>query len=448
MEALHTNSWPVGVRDVTKMSAGSAEEYFNQTSQLPEFASASKDAVKGRLQNRTVREDPELWQADQDIRIQAMQSFNAGYLPLEETTRFTTSLVSSYVYSMRCRDVRCPRYRRYFYSLHEALRDGNPLPSRSSLDTLTGINFSLTGLSGMGRTAYLQRLRTMFGPAFRVVTNDSDVKVVWFIPMLVLQWPECGTLKGFLQAFRDALVSEVKDPASRTRVFGKMKGKTLAASIISACLLLNVGMVAIDGAVAASLKPQTRDILMFLNALQGHTNIPVLLSRSEAFEYGAAMLGKEVHQSLRGRELRFQAFSSPSAGAGNRGLWHQFNTWLWRGPGLLPPTASMPEGLPEWTYSVMQGRPGWLVEGFRQLHEQLIWEPQLLCEGRLTGEYVMTFLERRLGSARVERDLVRNFQNSSVRLTPQLMKAHVDCLPLEFVLDRDLVSLPRLAIAA
>jgi len=464
MELVEASLWPVFRSGSASMPPDSLESYFNQTSELPEFAHApSKAAVIKRLRNRLVPDDNDLWKAGPEAKIRAMTQFDKGYLATEEVAKYTYTVVSAYVDCMQTRDLTNPRYRRYFYSFQQAVQGRGPIPSRESLDTLIGINFVITGRSQLGRTAYIQRLRNLFGAPFRVVAPSlSDIKLVWYFPILVLQWPRCGTLKGLLEQFREKLVSEIKDPKDIASVFRKMRGKNAASAVIAASVLLNIGMVVIDGASAHSLKGHVREILVFLCRLQGHTNIPLLFSCSDVFMEGAKRLGPDVDAVLRGGRLAFEPLNAPPSvdavlrgrsllEVGNQvlanlGRWYQFNLWFWRA-GLLPPHLDMPHDLPKWTHELCHGRLGWLASGFRGLHERLACEPELLKNGGPSEEVVRVTFETQLRTWEAARTAITAYGRDLASVSRSVIHQHLDHLP--FVAGSILEGLgsqPRLGV--
>lgn len=448
MELVEVPMWPVFRRGQVAMPPGNIESYVSQTSELPEFVPApSRAAVIERLRNRLVPADPELWKAGPEAKIRAMAKFDKGYLATEEVARYTYSLVSTYVDCMQSRDLGNPRYRRFFYSFQYAVQGRGPIPSRDSLDTLTGVSFVLTGRAQLGRTAYIQRLRDIFGAPFRVVGPSlGDVKLVWYFPIVVLQWPSCGTLKGLLERFREKFVSEIKDPDDMAPTFRKMRGKNAASAVIAASVLLNVGMVVIDGASAHSLIGQVREILVFLCQLQGQTNIPILLSCSDAFMEGAKRLGRDVDAVLRGRRLAFEPLSAPGAVSTKVGNWHQFNLWFWRA-GLLSPLLQMPPDLPKWTHELCHGRLGWLAAGFRVLHERLAWEPALLRGGGPSEKVVKETFERQLCIAAAARTAIVEYDRDHASVSRHIVQQHIDHLPFaaRSILEASR-ALPRLGV--
>ncbi|SDI12376.1 hypothetical protein SAMN05216466_12750 [Paraburkholderia phenazinium] len=447
MELVEMPTWPVFRRGQVSKPAGSLDAYVGQTSELPEFRHApSKTAVVKRLRNRLVPDDKDLWKAEPEAKVRAMTHFDRGYLATEDVARYTYTLVSAYVDCMRDKCLNNPRYRRYFYSFQEAVQGRGPIPSRENLDTLTGVNFVITGCSQSGRTAYIQRLRNIFGAPFRVVSPAlPDIKLVWYFPIVVLQWPSCGTLKGLLEQIRDKFVSEIKDPASLTAVFRKMRGKSAESAIIAASVLLNVGLFVIDGANAQSLKGHVRDILKYLCRLQGHTNIPLLLSCTDVFMAGAKQLDSDVDAVLRGRIFAFPAMAVPpdniEAILCGRSLhevtaddldkldfWYQFNLWFWKA-GLLSPQLEMPHHLPRWTFDVCHGRVGWLAAGFRALHEHLAWEPELLRNAGPKQALVAGIFETQLRTCEPARIAIKAYGVDPSSISRSAVKQYLDHLP-------------------
>ncbi|WP_413193414.1 hypothetical protein [Pararobbsia alpina] len=256
----------------------------------------------------------------------------------------------------------------------------------------------------------------------------GDIVLVWYFPLLVLQWPTCGTLKGLLKQFREKLVSEIRDPRDVAPIFRKMRGENAESAVIAAMVLLNVGMVAIDGASANSLKGQVRDILAFLCRLQAHTNVPVLLSCTDMFMHGAKLLGSEVDAVLRGHRLEFKPFSPPNPKAPGTGTWGTYNKWFWQA-GLLPPLLEMPRNLPIWTSELCHGRVSWLSAGFRALLERLVWEPKLLESGGPSEQAVKETFEQQLCTWAGARTTIAEYGEDPAFVSRANALRYVDHLP-------------------
>lgn len=427
VEPAAISQWPIVIRDRTSEPIGSMASYCNETSQLPEFVEApDKEALKGRLRNRLVPADPDLWRASPEVKISAMADFEKGYLATEEITRFSVNLLCTFVKCMRARGLDNPRYRRFFGSFFHRLHGRGQSPARESLETLKGPNFVLTGCSQMGRTAYIQRLRELFGAPFRVVRPGAEFPVLWYFPVIVLQWPQCGTPKGLYRQFREKLVAELKDPSDLKPILRKVAGEKAPDALIALCVLLNVGLLVIDGACAKSVRTGMEDILGFLSSVQ-RVNIPVLLSCTDVFHYAASRLGAEVTSAHSGKVLALRPFAPPLPTDKSPGIWVMLNAWLWRA-GLISVTVPMPPGLPAWTHELTLGRVGWLVRGFRELHDRLTWEPKRL-DGGVTQELVREVFESQLASEREARDIIKQFQVEPQNVNQRALASYLDHLP-------------------
>lgn len=423
--------WPVVIHDHTEEPLGSMEAYCNQTSRLPEFVDApSKEAVQIRLRNRLVPDDPDLSAARPEEKIRALVHFDRGYLATEEVCRFTVSLVSAFVGGMRSRALDNPRYRRYFGSFLDHVQGAARSPARESIDTLSGINFVVKGCSQMGRTAYVQRLRQLFGPPFRVVRPGAEFPQLWYFPIVVLRWPTCGTPEGLYKQFREKLISELKDPTDLRPILRKATGERAPTALIALCVLLNVGLLVIDGACAESIRCGMREILCFLSTLQGHTNVPLLISCSEVFHYEASRVTREGANVLKGKVLTLRPLAPPLPTETDRtpGLWYMFNLWLWRA-GLIPKAVPMPRELPVWTHELTLGRIGWLTRGFRELHDRLAWEPDLLSGG-VAKALVVEVFESQLTSESEARVVIQQLRDDPHNaISERKLAPYLDHLP-------------------
>ncbi|WP_060857685.1 hypothetical protein [Caballeronia sordidicola] len=326
-----------------------------------------------------------------------MSKFRHGFLPLQEHRDLTASIIAAIADSAESRKVDNPRFKRLFYSLPQVLVSGKPLEPRENLESDSGAVFTLMGRSGTGRSAFLRRLRSLLGPPVRVLpTITTAPPQIWYIPMVKLDWPACNTVEGLCESFRKALVAEIKDPLRNEEVVLRhLQGAAAVHAVVAACVIFNVGLLAIDGACAHHVAGQYEGILQLVLELKRY-NIPVVLSCSELFFQRAALGPPFIREALGTQVSTLDVLPPAPVEKERRGEspWQRYCLWFWKAGLFCQDTFPMPAELVHWTYEVCLGRVGWLSVGFGDLHLKLIRKPALLTQ--LDKKTVTEIFERAL----------------------------------------------------
>ncbi|MGF6442607.1 ATP-binding protein [Paraburkholderia youngii] len=399
------------------------------------------EEIRQSLAHRGVPRDTRLWTADASYKMDAMAGFMQSYVPSEAVVTFTEDFLAKYRRTLRLRDFEDADYREFFFSTREVLQGEAMWQLPSSMNPLKGAIFTMTGPSGMGRSAYLLRLRQLLGKPFVVYGNGKAPAMMRVIPAICLDLSEGLTLKEFFRDLKYALSAAVATKDTSKAMFPELTGENAANCAIALCILLNVGVLIVDGACWGALGGEPDRILAFLVRLQQSSGIPVVLSGTCPFMYAMGLAGSKSSNLFAGRHLYLDAYARPEAtepdegatsGPKWQGAWVKLNLWLWQA-GTFGPEVEMPADLPLWTYDLAMGRTNWLVQIFDELHIQLIKKPELLKPGALTREAVTKFAESRLFLQNLTREVVAEYQESDDIEANEDFFNHIDHLPLLFL---------------
>lgn len=357
--------------------------------------------VRRLLRSPPVARDPELWAADPSRQIDALAGLPNGYLALDSHVTFVESLLARVRAATAARNFGDGRYRLLYHGTRSVLQGGPLSVLPPAPRSLIGTGMALCGPSQLGRTALLQRIRTLLGEPFVAELPPPGPPMMLVVPMLSSHYPTCGTLRGLLQDLRHNLVIEVGAAGASPDAYSDLLGPNGPNMAIALCIALNVSVLAVDGACAESLRTgQPLEVMGFLERLQQRSGILVLLSGTPAFMHAVEKVGSKGANLGNGRELHFDPLPPPLPkddpdGAADKDVWRQINHWYWT-CGVLSPDHKMPDELPVWTYASCIGRWGWLAKGFEALLTELVKNPELLDLGALTQDFVTNVFEANL----------------------------------------------------
>ena len=165
----------------------------------------SAEATKRVLRRRAV-EKPSGPVTTTEAKFEALARFPLAFNPSPQAIAFTQKVVATVRESALLRDPAQPAYEK-FINQQAAMMHGGPAHSMPTLlQSQQGYGFVLASPTGVGRSAYLQRLHVYLGTNSQFVHPHGDASTqLIFVPMLLVMWPTCGTMRGFLLAMRDAL---------------------------------------------------------------------------------------------------------------------------------------------------------------------------------------------------------------------------------------------------
>lgn len=359
----------------------------------------SAEEVKLRLTHEK-KPTENLWSADVATKLDSLADFGMSYRPTAEVVAFVETLLAKIRLAYQHKDFADERYRTFYYSSRNVMEGAALLPLPEGLK-LPGLGFSMVGPSGMGRTALINRLKDILGKPFQTrLPHEAAPAQMWVIPILVLDYPACGTVQGLLSELRRVLRSELGNINTPPKVLHDLLGTDGPSAAIHLCIQLNILLIVIDGASARSMAGSSFDVLGFLLRLREHAGIPFVLSGTCAFMALASLAGSSSSNLLNGPTLHLDPIPAPEidpevAPKSLPGLWYQMNRWLWS-LGPFSPSNQMPEALPTWTYKFAVGRMSWLIQGFEDLHQFLIKKESLRKPGDVTEAEVERVFQRRL----------------------------------------------------
>jgi hypothetical protein len=420
--------------------APSVPSFVRENEQLAELLRMPTiDEMRTKLQERGVSGDAALRGADASRKIAALASLHDAYLPTDEVTTFVLAVHARIRNAFLAKDFSNERFRSFFYSPRDVLAGDPLLPMSASIGSPGGIGLTLDGPSGMGRTALIKRLRKIYGRPFRVRGNGVEEPVsMWVIPMLSINYPTCGTLKGLISDFREAIVSEIGRADTPVNTFGQLRGDNAENALIAACLQLNVAFIAMDGAGFNSIEGEPDKIIKFLVKLQQRTGIPLLISGTCAYMYMCGLSGNKSSNLFNGPSLHFDPMPAPgpldiAETSPQPSIWYQMNRGLWE-IGTFSTGIAMPRELPFWVCELTQMRTRWLVEGLEPLFVEIAKKPKLALPGQLTREEVTKVFERQLRLNKSARLVIAESENDSQNIADkQDFFNYIDHLRLEII---------------
>ncbi len=236
------------------------------------------------LLNRGVPKFSSTAEVSNEDKISALASLPAAYRASIDGTRFAQRVVAQVLTSLNLRNPQDPRYRRFYYSHANVMRGGKIIAMPDFLQSLTGSGFVLAGPSGVGKTAFLQRLRVLLGERHSVLWGDGDMPAEYvLVPMLIIQWPDCGTRDGLLENLRNALIRELGCAQTEEHVFSNFRGRHAVDAAIATCVLVNLGLFVLDGMCNQSRFGECREILDFVATFKARSGITTIISCTHSY---------------------------------------------------------------------------------------------------------------------------------------------------------------------
>lgn len=408
------------------------------------FQVPPSDQVRRALQHRGVPADPALLHADTAHKLDAMSSFGSSFLATDETATFVELVLAQVRRHLAAKNFGDEHYRR-FYNQTIRVMNGEPLfPLPSSLESLSGSCLALVGPSMTGKTALLQRIRVMLGSPFSVEARPitrwrgSTPATMTFIPSLNLTYPSCNTTHGLLKDLRERLVPCISTDDTPAHVLTDLLGPNGENAAIAACILLNVSLITVDGGNLSSISGNAFEIPAFLLKLNQYSGIPVVLSGTCAYHHYISLAGSRSANLFSELQHHLDPLEEPGVdpdgGPRKDSIWYQKNLWYWS-LGMVSRDIPMPESLPVWTYLAARGREGWLAQGFKALHVELIKKPRLLAPGALTQKEVTRVFELQLRMQKKARQVIAQLQQSNVVEDDADFYDYMDHFPLSFIRD-------------
>lgn len=311
-----------------------------------------------------------------------------AYLPTNEIVTLVGQVFDALRHSLERKDFGDPTFRRYFHALSELFSGHQKVSLPAFPASLCGTGIRVTGVSGSGKTALLQRLRVMLGPPHFLEFQERLKGRLCFVPMLIVRYPDCGTVKGLVAGIREQLLAQLATIHTQPTALKEMFKGDMVGGAISACLTANVGLIAIDGACSEAVTPDIVDVMKAINRLKNYTGTPIIFTATPSFMHVAAHCGSVFANLFNGPALHLSVMAPPKPqkistrdgevgvfDVSTSGIWYQFCRWhfgLWKFK-----QSDMPTLLPDWIFPFALGRVGWLSQGFDALRAKLESMPQI-----------------------------------------------------------------------
>lgn len=333
--------------------------------------------VKKLLYCRGVPKVDDIDGLSMEQKVRGLASLPRAYRPTTDAARLAQRVIAQMHASLELRNPQDPRYLRFYYDQADVMRGGKIKPMPEFLESLTGAGFLLAGPSGSGKTAFLQRLRVLVGERHTKLTGTGDAPAEFmFLPMLILRWPDCGTLYGLLANLRNALIGELGCSQTSESAFANLLGPFGTSAAIATCVFLNLGLLAIDGMCKHSLRGEANEILDFIATFKAKTGIPTIISCT----YPALQLitrGGSKHANFGSLGQEYWDLEPPGAN------WNATCLWFWS-LGFHDNAVHMPEYLPTSMWEASLGNMRVFTEGFNAILHQAVYEPRFFADAPQT----------------------------------------------------------------
>jgi hypothetical protein len=299
-----------------------------------------------------------------------------SYMPTSEIVTTVGQVFDAIRHTLERKDFGDPTFNRYFHALGEFFSGNRKVNLPPYPAGLAGVGIRVTGVSRSGKTALLQRLRVLLGRPHYLHFHEGIQGKLCFVPMLIVRYPDCGTVKGLIAGIREQLLAQLATVDTKPTALKEMLRGDVVAEAVCACMTANVGLIAIDGASFDVITSDLVDVLKAINRLKNYTGIPIIFTATPVFMHIAAQRGSVFANLFNGPALHLSPFEAPKierkrdgkaedAHLASTGIWYQMCQWQF---GLSRfEQGHMPQQLPAWTYAYALGRIGWLSEGFGAL---------------------------------------------------------------------------------
>jgi hypothetical protein len=382
-----------------------ASPSFIQAKEMAFFrAPLSSAALPALLTHRAIPSaiTSELLSAPLEERIDAIvKNYAVAYRPVDEECELVEILNANMRLSMSERNFSNPHFKQHWYN-HEYISKGGHLNPIPTCVQGMGRSMILLGPSQNGTSSLLNRIKALAGGTIRIPGGQYEPPIVHVIPLLILNYPVCGTVRGLLTEMREKLRVEITSAGSSHRALEQLSASDINVATNAAigfCIRSMVGAIVIDGASSKFINKGTGAVLSFLARLKQATGIPLVLAGTCAFMHVTGLDNSTSSNLLDGDTTFLPPFEKPKLDADKRiatgGLWYQANDWHWS-LGVLPKSVLMPPMLPFWTHALSQGRRGWLKAGFKKLHLHLARNPDVALKGLVTKDLVTDLFEKAL----------------------------------------------------
>ncbi|KXV09519.1 hypothetical protein CR51_10215 [Caballeronia megalochromosomata] len=392
------------------------------------------DQAVEALRFRGVEKPADPHNIDVGEAVQQYARLPLAYLATREVGELFLQILAAMRLSSTLRDPCAIRYAR-FYNDQDIAGTLEPPAAPDFLHSLEGTAFKLVGVAGCGRTAFLQRVRAALGRPRKMVREaGSGPREMYFMPVLIVSWPKSGTKKELFQNFRSAFISEIGSSGSANKMFTFFSGKNAQNAVIATCVLLNLGLLVVDGGCKAALEHgETSEVLDFISTFQSRTGIPVIVSGTYIFDLAVMKRGSRSTKFGTCGAAYFDAVPAPCSGKTVKGdpkhLWTQLSDWQWKlghREFAVPP----PEFFAKATWDLTAGVHQQFCEACNDLHQKILHDPGLLEPDAMTEERLRELFSVRLRSFQEPLRVITTFRESR-QVDKDDLIAYADYLPFE-----------------
>jgi hypothetical protein len=379
----------------------------------------TEKATRAKLKRRGVPElqHPELASIEQ--KICGLANISMAYWPTTSAVRFAQRVLAQVHVSLSLRNPEDARYVQFIYEQGSVLRGARVGSAPDFLASTTGAGFILAGPSGSGKTAFLQRLRVLIGTEPSLIQTSRGQ--FSFVPMLILRWPDCGKLTGLLSNLREALIGELGLAHAHAGIFSNLVGTNGPNAAIATCIILNLGLLVIDGMCLRSIRAEYLEILDFISTFEERTGIPTVLSCTyPALQVLVRSGSKQANLGGAGQE--YWDLEPP----GRR--WNEICSSFWK-LGYQDRSIPVPAYLPELLWESSRGNMRILAQGYAAIHQAVAYQPALA--ERATRAEIIDVLEVKLRQFREHLAAMAQVQQRNGDVDPEDIWTYADYLPYE-----------------
>ncbi|MDR5803760.1 hypothetical protein [Caballeronia sp. LZ001] len=388
------------VDDVVPLEEASISREVVTSRNIAEIREASRTRLQEAIRDRTTAEVeqqlsycavPDVARqpdASSDAKKNALALYRQSFYADDDTVEFTYSIISAFRHSMSRRNFDDPDYREFFFNIDKILKGDALRPIPTCVRALRDLFFIVEAPPLCGKTAYINRLLQIFDTPFRFYGTGKQPAYMSIVPLLSISYPSCGTVEGMLREIRYRVIERVGRVDTLKDVIPEIAGQDSVNAIISLCVQVNVGVLAIDGACFKSLAGQPQEVVDMLVKLQQRSGIVVVFAATPVFLHCLSLAKGGSSSFLSGQRLNLGSLGNVADANGNpdsTSTLYQFVSRAWAS-GVISSETSMPIELPLWMAKLALGRKGWTMQIMEGLHLKVAKHPALIQT--LNYEYI------------------------------------------------------------
>lgn len=354
-------------------------------------------------------------------KINALSYMHYAFLASTEHADFFAKVVAAIRSSLLLRNPEHTRYLRFYFEQLTTLHLQEEPAAPDFLANFQGAGFIIAGPTGSGKSALIQRIRFLLGSYTIVHANTASGEIeLKFVPILVVKWPNCGTLSGLLENIRNAINAELGHNISAVSGLGRVSVNKRGQRIIKLCIALNLGLLVVDGANTNSLNSEIEDIFRFISTLKNYSGIPTLLSCTYPALQALTRSGS-VMAHLSSSDVLYNDYISDDE------KWKSYTHAMWK---LGLHTLPMPEFLPSLMMEICLGNLQLMVNGMKKIHHSLVGKSDAEKLAKLSSNRISQLLARDFRIFKEPLTVLRAYQEGRI-LSKVDVEIYGDFLPFE-----------------